>query len=84
MGEEKIRLIKDLNSAGVDIDFVIQEAFLGYKYRKLSKKLYEEKAEIPTKLIKMGINDTFGKSGKAQDLLEYYGLTKDSIIEKIM
>lgn len=38
----------------------------------------------PTKLIKMGINDTFGKSGKAQDLLEYYGLTKDSIIEKIM
>ena len=48
MGEEKIRLIKDLNSAGVDIDFVIQEAFLGYKYRKLSKKLYEEKAEIPT------------------------------------
>ena len=53
MGEEKIRLIKDLNSAGVDIDFVIQEAFLGYKYRKLSKKLYEEKAEIPTKLIKM-------------------------------
>ena len=38
----------------------------------------------PTKLIKMGINDTFGKSGKAQDLLEYYGLTKDAIIEKIM
>ena len=30
------------------------------------------------------INDTFGQSGKAQDLLEYYGLTKDSIIEKIM
>lgn len=53
MGEEKIRLIKDLNSTGIDIDFVIQEAFLGYKYRKLSKKLYEEKAEIPTKLIKM-------------------------------
>lgn len=51
--EEKRKLIKDLNSAGIDIDFIIQEAFLGYKYRKISKKLYEEKAEIPTKLIIM-------------------------------
>ncbi len=32
--EEKRKLIKDLNSAGIDIDFIIQEAFLGYKYRK--------------------------------------------------
>lgn len=58
MEEEKIKLIKNLNNAGIDIDFVIQEAFLGYKYRKASKKLYEEKAEIPTKLIKMYYNLT--------------------------
>ena len=51
MGEEKRKLINDLNNIGIDRDFIIQEVFLGYKYRKLSKKLYEEKAEIPTKLI---------------------------------
>mgnify|MGYP002597370900 CR=1 FL=1 len=47
------KLIKDLNSAGIDINFIIQESFLGYKYRKKVNKLYEEKAETPTKLIKM-------------------------------
>lgn len=49
----KAKLIKDLNSAGIDINFIIQESFLGYKYRKKVNKLYEEKAETPTKLIKM-------------------------------
>lgn len=39
--------------------------------------------EYPTKLIKMGIKDEFGKSGKATELLEYYGLTAKNIIEKI-
>ena len=34
MSEEKAKLIKDLNSAGIDINFIIQESFLGYKYRK--------------------------------------------------
>lgn len=53
MSEEKAKLIKDLNSAGIDINFIIQESFLGYKYRKKVNKLYEEKAETPTKLIKM-------------------------------
>ena len=37
----------------------------------------------PTKLTKIGINDTFGKSGKAEVLLEYYGLTAENIIEVI-
>lgn len=53
MSEEKIKLIDDLNSAGIDIDFMIQEAFLGYKYRKSKNKLYEDTAEVPTKLIKI-------------------------------
>jgi len=39
--------------------------------------------EYPTKLIKMGIKDEFGKSGKATELLEHYGLTAKNIIEKI-
>ena len=39
--------------------------------------------EYPTKVIRMGIKDTFGKSGKAEELLTYFGLTSRSIIEKI-
>jgi len=37
--------------------------------------------ECPTKLIKMGIKDEFGKSGKAIELLEHYGLTAENIIK---
>ena len=37
----------------------------------------------PTKLIKIGIKDTFGKSGKAEELLEYYGLTANNIINTV-
>lgn len=42
-----------LERAGVDIPFIIQESFLGYKYRKMKKKLSVEDASLPTKLIKM-------------------------------
>ena len=37
--------------------------------------------EYPTKLIRMGIKDEFGKSGKAIELLEHYGLTAENIIK---
>lgn len=37
----------------------------------------------PTKLIRMGIKDTFGKSGKAEELLEHFGLTAKTIIEAV-
>lgn len=39
--------------------------------------------EYPKKLERLGIKDTFGQSGKAEKLLEYYGLTSKSIIENI-
>lgn len=39
--------------------------------------------ECPKKLTKMGIKDEFGKSGKATELLEYYGLTAEKIIEQV-
>lgn len=35
--------------------------------------------KYPTKLIKLGINDTFGKSGKAEELMKYFGITADNI-----
>ena len=31
----------------------------------------------------MGMNDCFGKSGKAQELLKYFKLNKDEIISTI-
>lgn len=39
--------------------------------------------EYPCKLIRMGIKDEFGKSGKANELLEYFNLTAKAIIEQI-
>ena len=37
----------------------------------------------PTKLIRIGVKDTFGKSGKAEELLQYYGLTAENIIKTV-
>ena len=37
----------------------------------------------PAKLIRMGINDCFGKSGSASELLKYFGLTSKEIIENV-
>ncbi len=35
--------------------------------------------EYPCKLIRLGIKDTFGKSGKAEELMKYFGITADDI-----
>ena len=39
--------------------------------------------ECPKKLIRMGINDRFGKSGKWKDVLNYFGLTKEEIVKRV-
>ena len=39
--------------------------------------------ECPTKLIRMGVKDRFGKSGKWKDLLDYFGLNKDEIVKNV-
>ncbi|MBP3596387.1 MAG: transketolase family protein [Clostridia bacterium] len=39
--------------------------------------------EYPKKLVKIGVKDTFGKSGKAVELLEYFELTSKKIIEEV-
>jgi len=36
----------------------------------------------PCKLERMGVQDSFGKSGKAEELLEYFKINSNSIIEK--
>ncbi|MCI9631944.1 transketolase family protein [Schaedlerella arabinosiphila] len=40
-------------------------------------------AQAPTKVLKIGINDTYGESGPAAELVKKYGLDADSIYEKI-
>lgn len=40
--------------------------------------------ECPVKVTRLGMKDTFGKSGKAEQLLEYFGLDKNGIIKEIV
>lgn len=39
--------------------------------------------EFPTKLIKIGVNDRFGESGKATELLKKFELDSESIVNKV-
>lgn len=40
-------------------------------------------AKAPTKVMKIGVNDTFGESGPAVELIKKYGLDSKSIYEKV-
>ena len=41
-------------------------------------------SKYPAKLERMGINDEFGRSGKAEELVEFYGLSAEKIVEKFL
>lgn len=49
---EKEMLSCQLDACGLDASFIIQEAFLGYKYRKYNNQLYTIDNSIPINLIK--------------------------------
>lgn len=40
--------------------------------------------EEPKKLIRMGIKDTFGKSGNAEELMKYFHIMAEDIIEEVI
>lgn len=40
-------------------------------------------AKAPTKVCKIGVNDTFGESGPAMELIKKYGLDAESIYKKV-
>lgn len=40
-------------------------------------------AKAPTQVLKIGVNDTFGESGPATELIKKYGLDGDGIYAKI-
>ncbi len=37
----------------------------------------------PVRVLKVGVNDTFGRSGNASELMRLYGLTAEAIAEKV-
>lgn len=39
--------------------------------------------EYPVCVLRVGVNDTFGESGKPDDLLKAYGLTANDIVKKV-
>ena len=39
--------------------------------------------EYPAKLVRLGVNDTFGKSGKATELMSYFGITSDNLVKQL-
>ncbi len=39
--------------------------------------------ECPTKLIRLGIKNTFGKSGKATELMKYFGITAEDLARQM-
>lgn len=50
----------------------------------LGSAVSEALAEIcPVPVVKHGVNDEFGRSGPAKELIEYYGLNAKGIVEKV-
>lgn len=41
-------------------------------------------SKCPAKLIRLGINDCFGKSGKAEDLMKFFGITCENIVKQFL
>lgn len=39
--------------------------------------------QAPTKVLKIGVNDTYGESGPAVELIKKYGLDAESIYKKV-
>ena len=39
--------------------------------------------KLPTPIVRVGLNDTFGESGRPQELLEKYGLTKVDLVKAV-
>ena len=37
----------------------------------------------PSRVMRIGLNDVFGQSGRAEELLVYYGLTAESVAGRI-
>ena len=61
--------------------FALEEhSVIGGLFSALADVLVKEPC---TRLIPIGVNDVFGESGKAKDVLEKYGISKDNIVKTV-
>lgn len=61
--------------------FALEEhSVIGGLFSALADVLIKEPC---TRLIPIGVNDIFGESGKAKDVLEKYGISKDNIVKTV-
>lgn len=58
-----------------------EHSIIGGLYSTIAE--IKAKSDISTKITPIGINDTFGESGKMKDVLEKYGLTAKHILEVV-
>ncbi len=56
-----------------------EHSIIGGLYSAIAEA--KAKTDITTPLYPIGVNDTFGESGKAKDVLKKYGLTAEHIVE---
>lgn len=83
--EKRENVFDSFKNVGVSLEFVIQEAFLGYKYRKDHKKLYDTDSVVPEQLIRLyyGMNpDEARFDTMKQSFINKY-IKNESIIEGI-
>ena len=61
--------------------FALEEhSVIGGLFSALADVLIKEPC---TRLIPVGVNDVFGESGKAKDVLAKYGISKDNIVKTV-
>ena len=72
-------IVKSLSKTGKGVT-VEEHSVIGGLYSAVSEVTARK---LPTKLMAIGINDVFGHSGPAKDLIKEFGLDADSICQKV-
>ena len=76
---DKKTIVQSVKKTGLAVT-IEDHSIIGGLGSAVSELLSEE---YPVKLLRIGINDTFGQSGKPDELLKYYGLDAQSIADRI-
>ena len=78
LDEESIKELLQSHSKAYTCE---EHSIIGGLYSAIAE--VKAKTSITTPVAPIGINDTFGESGKAKDVLEKYGLTAKHIVEVV-
>lgn len=77
---DKDIIMKAVNETGAIVT-AEEHNIIGGLGAAVSEVVCEEK---PIPVVKLGVEDVFGHSGKADELMEKYGLTTERLVEKVM